>query len=120
MNLKQLRPIRLELALALSETTHPDAKITLDGLIQTDPTVGMLLNQILNIKKKDERKEKTSSSFSEQQLYNKSVFQPNCTHPKVTQQSTQTKIYDILNGIEVTRDTCPVCYKVLSERVRIL
>lgn len=45
MNPTQLRPIRLEIALLLINSPHPDAKKVLAGMIKTDPVIGTILKQ---------------------------------------------------------------------------
>lgn len=45
MNFKQLHPIRLEIALALVDSTHQDAKKVLAGIAKTDPAIATVLKE---------------------------------------------------------------------------
>lgn len=45
MNSEQLRPIRLEIALSLIDSPHPDAKKMLASMIKTDPVIGTILKR---------------------------------------------------------------------------
>jgi hypothetical protein len=45
MNAEELRPIRLEIALSLVDSTHPDALKVLAGITEADPVIAKILRE---------------------------------------------------------------------------
>lgn len=47
MSIEELRPIRLEIAISLLTSTHPEAKQILAGIIELDPVIGKIIQMYL-------------------------------------------------------------------------